>query len=88
MNQSDPTQFSGGRCPAITYDGGAMYTDWIAVADLNGDGVPDLVVSNRCAPSACGESGPVSVLLGNGDGTSKEPWTIVRAAPGRVQLLR
>jgi len=70
VNQSDPTQFSGGDfAPAMTYDGGAMYTDWIAVADLNGDGVPDLVVSNRCAPSACGESGPVSVLLGNGDGT-------------------
>ena len=34
----------------------------MAVADLNGDGKPDLVVAN-------GSSNSVSVLLGNGNGT-------------------
>ena len=36
--------------------------DSIAVADFNGDGIPDLAVTNGC-------SNTVTVLLGNGDGT-------------------
>jgi hypothetical protein len=39
----------------------------VAVADLNGDGIPDLAVANHGqSPSY---AGTVSVLLGNGDGT-------------------
>ncbi|MDQ2711294.1 MAG: FG-GAP-like repeat-containing protein [Acidobacteriota bacterium] len=38
----------------------------IAVGDLNGDGIPDLAVTNA---NFCGAAGAVSVLLGNGDGT-------------------
>ena len=40
----------------------------VAVADLNGDGAPDLVTANGGNPSF-GIPGDVSVLLGNGDGT-------------------
>jgi hypothetical protein len=38
----------------------------VAVADLNGDGIPDLVTANR-------DSNDVSVLLGHGDGTFAAP---------------
>ena len=38
----------------------------IAVGDFNGDGKPDLAVSN---PGAYEANGSVTVLLGNGDGT-------------------
>ena len=40
----------------------------MAVADLNGDGFPDLVVANHLGTSTS-PAGHVSVLLGNGDGT-------------------
>ena len=39
----------------------------VVVADLNGDGIPDLVVANRGRFHYYGDT--VSVLLGNGDGT-------------------
>jgi hypothetical protein len=47
---------------------GEYYPTSVAVADLNGDGVPDLVVAN-------GHDNAVSVLLGNGDGTFQRPQT-------------
>jgi hypothetical protein len=43
----------------------------LAVADLNGDGNPDLVVANGCPNNVCLNS--VSVLMGNGDGTFQTP---------------
>jgi len=56
---------------AVTYGSGGYDPHWVAVADVNGDGKPDLVVANFCASSCTGNPSPslVSVLLGNGDGT-------------------
>jgi hypothetical protein len=42
----------------------------IAVGDVNGDGIPDIVVENALPPSDAGQSGPdTSVLLACKDGT-------------------
>ena len=49
---------------AVTYSAGGSYATTVEVADVNGDGRPDLVVGS-------GFSDAVSVLLGNGDGTFK-----------------
>ncbi len=48
--------------------GGGSFS--IAVADFNGDGIPDLALLNNCGniPVSCA-NGTVTVLLGNGDGT-------------------
>ena len=54
---------------AFTYESGGNSATSVAVGDLNGDGKPDLVLTNACrTPSDC-DLGVVSVLLGNGDGT-------------------
>jgi hypothetical protein len=59
--------------PAVSYDSGGKQTLSMAVADINGDGRPDLLVANPCAAtsSSCYASlpGSAGVLLGNGDGT-------------------
>src|SRR5437879_1142286 len=48
--------------PALVYDSGGLGATSVAVADVNGDGRPDLVVANF-------SSNTLAVLLGNGDGT-------------------
>jgi len=55
--------------PAMTYDSGGQGPDSVAVADVNLDGKPDLLVANGCFGINC-TSGPwIGVLLGNGDGS-------------------
>ena len=68
-------EFSGGlQTPALSfatavpYGSGGNGPNAVAVADVNRDGIPDLVVANWCTDSTCVASS-VGVLLGKGDGT-------------------
>src|ERR1035438_5948389 len=58
---------------AVTYLSGGYFTQSVAVADVNGDGKPDILVVNDCTSAInCAYTvgnGSVAVLLGNGDGT-------------------
>ncbi len=55
---------------AVTYASAGSDALSVAVADVNGDSKPDIVVANFCDNSGCTNSnGIVDVLLGNGDGT-------------------
>ncbi len=61
--------------PTLTYYSvGGFNVVSVALADVNGDGKPDLLVATQCIYSgACPPSGgQVSVLPGNGDGTFKQ----------------
>ena len=53
--------------PVVTYGSGGKSATSVAIADLNGDGNPDLAVANCCPPD--GSMGSIGVLLGNGNGT-------------------
>jgi hypothetical protein len=58
-------QFSATQATSLVFPAGDGPSK-VAVGDLNGDGIPDLVVSNFLANT-------VSVLLANGDGTFQAP---------------
>jgi hypothetical protein len=64
--------------PAVPYSSGGWGADSVAVADVNNDGKPDLLVSNECASGdidCANYDGTVAVLLGNGDGTFQQAVT-------------
>jgi hypothetical protein len=57
---------------AVTYGSGGYTANSVVIADVNGDGKPDLLVLNSCSNNSCSSTygdGTVGVLLGNGDGT-------------------
>ena len=69
---------------AVSYDSGGYPPDSVAVADVNRDGKPDILVANYCGDGNCDITGNVGVLLGNGDGTFQ---TVVTYDVGGSQLL-
>jgi hypothetical protein len=65
--------------PAVTCDTGGYEADSVAVADVNGDGKPDLVVVNQCLSYLCtgtDGSGTVAVLL-----NISTPMPLVKLTP-------
>ena len=54
--------------PPVSYNA-QVEPSGVVIADMNGDGKRDVVVSNFCNDDACSGNGSVTVLLGNGDGT-------------------
>ena len=73
--------------PAVAYNAGAVRPSSVAVADVNRDGKPDLVVANLCVDINCVTNGIVSVLLGNGDGTFQTAVTYNSGGYGAVSIV-
>jgi uncharacterized membrane protein len=74
---------------ARTYStGGFDAIGWVAIADVNGDKKPDLLVANYCA-TECSfppAEGSVGVLLGKGDGTFRTVKTYLSGGDGAVSV--
>ncbi len=67
---------SPGFLPPVTYSTGADNPFSMAIADINSDGKPDLIVANQCTgPDFCGFPGVLGILLANGDGTFQSAVT-------------
>ena len=71
----------------VLYNSGGYYSYAIAIADLNGDGHPDLIVTNQCGNNNSCVSGSIAVLLGNGDGTFQTATTTTTPELGNLQTI-
>jgi len=71
----EPQTYSSGGGPSVS----------VAVADVNGDGKPDILAANECGIDSC-TSGNIGVLLGNGDGTFQTAKTYSQGAPFTTSL--
>jgi len=69
---------------AASFDSGGSGTVSVAVADVSGDGKPDLVVANQCLSSTNCTNGTVGVLLGNGNATFQPVVTYGSGGSGRA----
>jgi hypothetical protein len=65
--------------PVVTYNSGDGYQSSVAVADVSGDGKPDLLAANL-------DSGTVGVLLGNGNGTFQPVATYDAGGPYSISI--
>ena len=54
-------------------------SDRVSIGDINGDGIPDLVVANSGSNS-------VSVLVGNGNGTFRQTKLLACAGPISIAI--
>lgn len=72
--------------PVQTFAGGA--SPWaITIADVNGDGKPDVLVANLCGSDHDCALGEVGVYLGNGDGTFQSPLTYSSGAAQAAAIV-
>jgi len=63
---------------AATFDSGGANLSDVAAADLNGDGLLDVVTANA--------AGGLGLSLGNGDGTFKAPVIIHQPGTGSIAI--
>ncbi len=71
----------------VLYSSGGFYSYTVAIGDVNGDGHPDLVVTNQCGNNNSCVSGSIGVLLGNGDGTFQTATTTTTPVIGNLQTI-
>jgi hypothetical protein len=71
---------------ASAFSSGGYGAESVAVADVNGDGKLDLLVTNACISSFDCGSGTVGVLLGKGDGTFQTALTFTSGAYNAVSV--
>jgi Bacterial Ig-like domain (group 3)/FG-GAP-like repeat len=72
--------------PVVTYRSGGSQAASLAVADLNGDGIPDIVVANQCKTSGCSAVGGVSILFGKKGGTFRAQKVISSDGASKVLI--